>query len=332
MNDPSSHLEQVGTSAVHPAVARWVAHSPYSSPGEHAHLLRAAPTAPDALGQVARNVIAHYRAEAAVMPAERATDVDSRWLATILDLDHSRHGTALTEPREVCDRVGGCCRDHSLLTVGVLREHGIPARTRVGFVGYFTPGFHHDHVVVEHWADGRWVRWDPELTAGDPAFPFDPLDLPRGTGDVAEDLALPFVPAATAWLALRAGLADADLFGVDPGLPFRGDWFVHDYVLFELAHRQGDELLLWDTWGAMSTDDTLEGADLTLVDAIATLLVRADQGDQEAEDELTARYAADDRLHPGPRVRTLSLTGPSRWTDLTDRHLGAADRLRPPTA
>lgn len=332
MNDPSSRLEPVGTTAVHPAVARWVAHSPYSSPGEHAQLLRGVPTDPDALGQVARNVIAHYRAEAEFMPAERATDVDSRWLATILDLDHSRHGTALTEPRAVCDRVGGCCRDHSLLTVGVLREHGIPARTRVGFVSYFTPGFHHDHVVVEHWADGRWLRWDPELTAGDPVFPFDPLDLPQGTGDVAEDLALPFVPAATAWLALRAGLADPDLFGVDPGLPFRGDWFVHDYVLFELAHRQGDELLLWDTWGAMSTDDTLEGADLTLVDEIATLLIRADQGDQEAEDELTARYAADDRLHPGPRVRTLSLTGPSRWTDLTDRHLDAAGSLRPPTA
>ncbi len=305
------------TSATPAEVAHYAAHSAYSSPGDRADLLRGVPTEPGPLGQVVCNVIAHYRGEAASLPSERAADVNSRWLATILDLDHARNGTALIDPRAASDRVAGCCRDHSLLAVGVLREHGVPARTRVGFAGYFTAGFHHDHVVVEHWDDGRWVRWDPELTAGAATFPFDPVDLPRGTGDVAEDLALPFVPASIAWLAFRAGLVDVDLFGVDPGLPIRGDWFVHDYVLFELAHRQGDELLLWDTWGAMSQDDTLEGLDLALVDEIADLLVRADHGDHAADAELAARYVADARLHPGPRVRTLSPTGTSTWTDLT---------------
>lgn len=321
-----SPAQQPGVPA---AVARHAAHSTYSSPGAHAQRVRAVPTAPGALGQVARNVIAHYRGEAATLPADRIADIDSRWLTTILDLDHARNGTALTEPRGAGDRVAGCCRDHSLLCVGVLREHGVPARTRVGFAAYFTPGFHHDHVVVEHWADGRWVRWDPEIAAGDPAFRFDSLDLPRETGDVSSDVTLPFVSAATAWVALRSGLVDAELFGVDPGLPFRGDWFVHDYVLLELAHRQGDELLLWDTWGAMSQDDTLDGTDLTLVDEVAALLLAADHGDEAAEDELAARYAADARLHPGSRVHTLSPTGADTWTDLPGLDPGSA---APPTA
>lgn len=52
------------------------------------------------------------------------------------------------------DRFVGCCRDFSLLFVAALRGRGVPARTRIGFAGYFAPDFHHDHVVAELW-DGH---------------------------------------------------------------------------------------------------------------------------------------------------------------------------------
>lgn len=108
-------------------------HSPYSDPGRHAPLLGAVPGTAADLCAVARNVIAHYRAELADLPEERRGEIDSRWLEVILAVDQERHGTPLTAPRPLPDRVAGCCRDHTLFVVGGLREHGVPARSRVGF-------------------------------------------------------------------------------------------------------------------------------------------------------------------------------------------------------
>jgi len=58
-------------------------------------------------------------------------------------------------------------------------------------------------------------------------------------------------------------------------------------VVFEVTHRFGDELLLWDSRGA--TDG---GGDRELIDEIAALLMRADAGDEAAETALARRYRA----------------------------------------
>ena len=77
-----------------------------------------------ALNATARNVIAHYRAELTDLAEDRRGEIDSRWLQTILATDQARHGTRLTEPRPLAERVAGCCRDHTLFVVGALREKG----------------------------------------------------------------------------------------------------------------------------------------------------------------------------------------------------------------
>jgi hypothetical protein len=119
------------------------------------------------------------------------------------------------------------------------------------------------------------------------------------------------------WLGYRSGELDGDTFGVDPSLPIRGGWFIRNYVFFQLAHLQGDELLLWDGWGAMS--DNLDG-DLDLTDQIAKLLVAFDNGDDTAAAELAARYAADPNLHPAGQVLQLSPAGhPPVTIDLKTR-------------
>lgn len=289
------------------AVERYTRHSRYSDPGEHAALLRAVPPSTEAVSAVARNLIVHYREAMQAPPAATREDVNLRWLADQLATDQERHGLPLAEPRALTERLQGCCRDHSLLSVAILREHGLPARTRIGFAGYFTPGFGHDHVVVEQFQDGRWVRFDPELTDG---FDFDVTDMPTGPGS-------PFETAAQVWRGHRAGTLDVSRYGVGPeiGPPLRGEPIVAAYVIGEVAHRHGDELLLWDAWGAMVPDPT---ADLALIDELAALLVLADQEeaagrlDGPAARELAARYAADDRLHPGDTVTLLSPLQPTR--------------------
>ncbi|MVA75949.1 transglutaminase domain-containing protein [Auraticoccus sp. F435] len=274
---------------------RFVRQSPYSSPGRHADRLAALPGDVASLSAASRNVIAHYRAELPDLPEERRGEVDSRWLEAVLELDRERHPAGLDQPRPPEERVAGCCRDHSLLVVGALRQRGLPARTRIGFAHYLAAGWAADHVVVEHWSQGRWRRSDPELG---PQRGFDEHDLPTGPE-------APFETAAEAWLGWRAGDRDLSRYGVTPESGLCGPDFVRGYVVFEVAHRYGDEMLLWDGWGAIEEDPP----DLALTDELARLLVAADAGDEGAEAELSARYREDERLHPGERVTTYSPYG-----------------------
>jgi hypothetical protein len=288
-------------------LTRAARHTAYSNPGPYGGLLTAVPSDPEGLSAVARNVIVHYRYSGHELPEATRADIHSRWLARTLELDQERHGTPLAVERAPRERVQGCCRDHSLFACAVLRQHGIPARGRIGFAGYFEEGYHHDHVVVEMWEEseaggghgredrlhggssGRWRRFDPEVTETD-GLVASPMDLPTGPG-------APFLTAAEAWRGWRAGELDASRFGAGPGVGPEGPWFLQHYVLRELAHLQGDELLLWDAWGAMAEPgQPIEDAVLTLTDEVAALLVAAD-----AED-LAERYIADERLHPGETV------------------------------
>jgi hypothetical protein len=188
------------------------------------------------------------------------------------------------------ERVFGCCRDHTLFCVAALRQRGIPARSRVGFAGYLMDDFFADHVGVELWTGDRWRRFDPEQSPD--RDDFDMLDLPFGPQ-------APFVSASEVWLEARAGRVDPHDYGIFPGSPIGGLSFIRDYVIRELAHRQRDELLLWDEWGAMgrSVEETAG-----LIDEIAALTLAADAGSDAAEARLAARYAEDDRLNPRSRV------------------------------
>jgi len=283
----------------------------FSDPGAYAHLLDKLPTDPRALTAVVRNVITHYRDPNVTIPPDRADEINNRWIERLLATDQGRHDCPLDVPRPAEARVGGCCRDFSLLTVSALRHQGVPARVRIGFADYFfVPGFHHDHVVVDYWNGSRWVLVDPQIGPGD--WPFDPDDMPRPAG-----AGTPFATAAAVWTAYRKGEVDPDTYGVGPGIPIGGDWFIRDYVIGELAARQGDELLLWDVWGDMS--DSFDEAGAVLVDEIAALLLAAEAGDEAASTELAARYAADDRLNPRGHVRSLSPTGEEYLVDLATR-------------
>jgi hypothetical protein len=285
-------------------------HSRFTDPGDFADVLAAVSPDPAALSAVARNLIVHYRASGEELPEATRGDVNLCWLDAILATDQRRHGEApLTDAREPAQRVQGCCRDHSLFGVSVLRQHGHAARSRVGFAGYFTAGHHHDHVIVERWDSssddiGRWVCFDPELAGRTDPDAEDIRGALPDSLDIEVALGAPFETAAQVWRGYRAGELEPSTYAIEPGSDIGGPWFIHNYVLLEAAHRFGDEVLLWDSWGAMVGDqDPLDdpGA-VALVDEIAALLVAADDGDTAAEAALYERYVADARLHPGTSV------------------------------
>jgi hypothetical protein len=274
------------------------------------------------VGAAVRNLVVHYRASGLDFPPDRLAEIDSRWVQTMLDT--LPPGVPLSELRPAEQRIVGCCRDFTLLTVAALRARGIPARSRVGFAAYFDPDFHVDHVITEFHDGDRWVATDTQL---DPAagFPVDTADVPLGPEGLHT--------AAQSWLAFRRGEIDPETYGVGPGVPIRGPLMIRKYVLTELAHRFGDETLLWDFWG---TDKTLIGdlgdrpladawpdlpswdsGDVTLIDEIASLLVAADAGDASAESRLATLYASDPRVHVGDTVTCHSPRGLRYDVDLS---------------
>lgn len=283
----------------------YAAQTEFSDPGVHAGLYDALPDDIAGIGAVTRELVIHYHYNQAGIQftGDRLAEIDHRWVSAMLTTDQKRNGTPLAVRRDPADRLVGCCRDYTLLFVSALRHKGIPARSRVGFAGYFTTGFHHDHVVAEYWNGDRWVMVDSQL---DPAEdrPFDVQDMPAGT----------FSSAAEVWLGVRAGELDADLFGVDPGLPIRGGWFVRNYVHLQHAHLNGDELLLWDNWGTMS--GTLDRADLDLTDQVATLIVASDNGDEAATKEMLDLYRTNPGLTFTGRAFVTSPAAEHQWMDL----------------
>ncbi len=273
-------------------------HTRYSDPGRFAPLVEHVEPDPAAVSAVARNLIVHYRASGHVLPDETRDDINARWLESTLSLDQNRHPLPLAQPRSVTERVQGCCRDHTLFCIGVLRSHGIPARSRVGFAGYFIDGWHHDHVIVEAWIDGRWRRFDSEIETPSESFP-SPLDIGHCSVDGNG-----FVTAAQVWASYRLGELDPETYGVDPTMPvFRGERFVFDEVIYEVAHRFGDELLLWDGWGRIGEPgEPVVASDAEWLDGVAGLLLEADRGNTGAEQELLEQYREDAGLRPGPTV------------------------------
>lgn len=280
------------------AVVDHARHTPYSDPAAYNALVMSVPTAPAELSAVARNLIVHYRASGHELPDATREEVNSRWVERILAADQSRHPWPLDQPREVTSRVQGCCRDHTMVCVASLRTHGVPARSRVGFAGYFVDGWHHDHVVVEAWLDGRWRRFDSEIDEPPAALP-TPMDIGPESADGPG-----FVTAAQVWTAYRRDDLDPNSYGVDPEMPvLRGPRFVFDEVILEVAHRFGDELLLWDAWGRMDAPGSpVSDEDARWLDGVAALLLDADGGDLVAERRLLDTYRADDGLHPGSTV------------------------------
>ena len=291
----------------------WARHSPFSDPGRYRELLSAVPPRIEDLSAVARNLIIHYRASGLDLPDATKDDINARWVARILDLDQQRHGhRPLADERDPMSRVQGCCRDHSLFSAAVLRQHGVPARIRYGFSHYFSPDYNFDHVIVETWLpnERRWLRFDPEI-----AEPMQRLTTPQ---DIPHGPDAPFTTAAESWRAYRAGTIDPQQYGVAPGVPVAGDWFLQGAVFYDAAFRAGIELLLWDGWAALSSPDGPTTEEAAAADDLSEMIIAADAGDADAEQQLIHRVRTDPTVGPGSTVHTNSPFGdPPVTTDLT---------------
>jgi hypothetical protein len=134
-------------------------------------------------------------------PDSALRDREIRSVEDIIELVMSRDNRALTVPRMPSNKVFSVCCGFARLATSVFRAHAIPARCRVGFAAYFTPGFSEDHWVCEYWDGKQWHLLDAELDEAavtSYGIAFAPSDVPRDQ----------FVDGATAWCRVRGGELD----------------------------------------------------------------------------------------------------------------------------
>ena len=245
----------------------YATHSANSNPGQYAHVLDTVPVDYPGLSRVVQGLIYHYMAGqysyGYCPPKKRMGEIDSRTMERMLGRIMELDSRSLSEPRAFENRLLGCCRDFSLLSCAILRQHGTPARLRYGFGSYFVPGYWIDHVIVEAWNGSRWQRFDSQVSNG-----IDKLDLPETD----------FITGGQAWQMIRSEGADPAIFGLGPGVPeLSGAWFVRGRLRLDVAALNKQEMLCWDEWGIGTLgEDHVSAAQESLLDQAAALWSKAD--------------------------------------------------------
>jgi hypothetical protein len=251
----------------------------YSRPGlfttldpAQLRLLEGLPDDPVGIGAVAQGlVIQPHDATAAGLGADRIAEKDIRAASGLVAVLAALDDSPLQHAREPAERVVGTCRHFTVLACAFLRARGIPARARCGFGTYFVEGRGFDHWIAEYWAadENRWVRVDTEV-------------LGKGYVERPEDLAPgEFLTGGEAWSRFRAGLIDAQMFGVAGTDHAWGPAEISGNAVRDLGALRNQEMLPWDEWGRMT--DAYEGkAGPDYDQLIDTLAETCAQGDATA--------------------------------------------------
>ena len=221
-----------------PDIARYARHSRWSDPGPFAARLDPLPADPAVLPEIVGGLVLHpFFAAAGTDRSEASLRSIPEILAALL----ARDDRPLDRPREPEKHVIGTCRNYALLACAILRQHGKPARLRVGFADYFTPDFWEDHWVCEYHDGSTWHLLDAELTGEVRrrfGIAFDPADVPRDR----------LLAAGAAWLGLRRGEHDPARFGISI-FGIAGPGFVAGTLARDLAALATQEMMPWDYWG-----------------------------------------------------------------------------------
>ena len=259
-----------------------------SDPGIYASLYENLPTSISELVKLVQGITIHvFWAEryGLKIPPERMDELQlrsmERRLARTIELDPR----PLDKARTIDKKLIGNCRDHSLLLASLLRHQGIPARARCGFGAYFLPDHFEDHWVTEYWnqEQSRWVMVDAqldELQCDVMKIPFNTLDVPRDQ----------FIVGGKAWQMCRSGEQDADKFGI---FDMHGLGFVRGNLVRDVASLNKMELLPWDCWGVILSEQLDNSDDLSMLDEVAALTA----GDVPNFEAVRSLYESDPRLH-----------------------------------
>lgn len=245
-------------------------HTSWSDPGPHFRALDVLGEQPRGIADGLEEFVIHHTIARQLgfgVPPAAEGDRSLRRATALLGTAFARDPRPLGLHRALADYLYVTCRDFALLAMSALRHRGVPARLRVGFAGYFTPGLWMDHWVCEYWLEGHWRLLDAQLgrrAREGMGIGFDIADMPAGQ----------FITGGEAWRAIRSGMLDAETCGL-PAADIAGEWWVAASVMRDAAALAGIEALPWDDWGPgrrFRVDRAVDAKDAARIDELAAAL------------------------------------------------------------
>jgi len=226
------------------------------------------------------------------LPESRTEEINIKTIQEILNRAKKLDPSNLTISREPEKRVVAICKHFSMLLCSILREKGIPTRTRCGFATYFPGGWFEDHWVCEYWnsKEKRWIRVDPQIdNIQAKAYQIDTetidlTDLPKET----------FFPAGIIWQMYRDGFVEGKTIGYSNNKEWAGEYYIRGNMLRDFFALNKTEYLYQELNDLMSADYKPNEQELLLLDKIADLTINID----EKFDELVNFYENNKNLRP----------------------------------
>jgi hypothetical protein len=250
--------------------------SEISSPGKYNEIFDNLPDSISELCEIVQNTFNHIfwirdkknygitLQDIIVQERDPNEELNMRNIEEKLEKYFSIDKASFIELREQINKVVGNCRDYALLLVSMLRHKGIPARVRSGSARYFFPPEmerFEDHYVCEYWneEDNQWHMVDPQIDD----VMRKVLKMTISTTDLPYDQ---FLGAGRTWKEFRKGKVKPENFGIGE---WRGQHFVFEKLIMELASLNKVEVLAWERWGVCGDLTNLEKLGVEFFDELA---------------------------------------------------------------
>ena len=233
-------------------------HTLLTDPGEFVEHLSALPEDMNALHAALGGLLIHTWKVQKHRPdllLNRSGEIKIRHIRRLLQALLALNDGPLSTTRPESRRLIVDCRHFAALLCAVLRQRGIPARSRWGFATYLETTHYQNHCLCEYWSakEGRWVLEDPDLKLH----------------DVAPDQ---FITAGRAWQMCRENPNNGALFGTGRHPRGQGLSKVRGILVSDFAALNGFEMLSDDWWGMhLKNNKDVTKTDTALLDRTAAL-------------------------------------------------------------
>jgi hypothetical protein len=271
-----------------PGIEFYSAHGPSTNPGSLRAMLGELPDSLFQLVAIVQNstILPFFASQQGIKVTKENADEDT--LHTVLDMLKAlqrKKQKPIVYTRKPEEKLRSESRNIAVLLCSLLREKGIPARARPGFVSYMVMGKYTDHWICEYWnkSEDRWVQVDASLDSAQRirlGADFSPLDIPFGK----------VVFPGAAWLLCAQRKLDQDIFGNhqmgtvyynDTIIKLSGYWYIKDHIIRDLLALNKLELTSWEGNDLMGPEVKIDRNLATMLQTAAELTVEPDKRFEE---------------------------------------------------
>lgn len=236
-----------------------------SDPGAYLYYFEALPSNLMDLRDTVSQLFLHYadfKLFNIQVSLNRFHEMNARYMTTFFDYLSADEVTFPFPPKK---RMLGICRDSALFLCSFMRNQGVPARLRCGYVTYYVSDFYLDGFCLQYYDQvlKKWRSVDVRAT------PFHQENLLAAV-NLLDLSPKDFVSAAAVWKMFRNQEIDPNFCGSGSHV---GPKIIQNRMIQDLLCLLKWEPLIWDVWGGMLSNELIN---FSILDALSDLLLTSE--------------------------------------------------------